>query len=140
MRRASPFLSQEEEDGSDDDSMSSVTVDELLVPMTRPTLSEEDSDRDSDPAFVSPIDEVKAMRQPPALTTANLHAASRSVHCVSAVCPLSVLCPLSVHCVSAVCPVCVQFVFLSIPSVLGLNQVSAAAVSARDESREEDEA
>lgn len=79
-------VSQEEEDGSDDDSSSSMTVDELLVPpphtATRPTVGEEDSDRDSDPAFVSPIDEVKAVRQPPVLTTANLHAASRSVRVI----------------------------------------------------------
>lgn len=74
-------VSQEEEDGSDDDSMSSMTVDELLVPplhtVPRQTVGEEDSDRDSDPAFVSPLDEVKGVRQPPALTMANLHAASR---------------------------------------------------------------
>uniref|UniRef100_A0AAQ6IN75 Uncharacterized protein n=1 Tax=Anabas testudineus TaxID=64144 RepID=A0AAQ6IN75_ANATE len=81
---ASPtFTTIEEEDGSDDDSTSSMTVDELLVPPlrtgTRPAGGEEDSDRDSDPAFVSPLDEVKGVRQPPALTTANLHAASRSV-------------------------------------------------------------
>ncbi|XP_028989577.1 protein FAM13C-like isoform X2 [Betta splendens] len=80
---ASPtFSTIEEEDGSDDDSTSSMTVDELLVlPSCSPTrqpVSEEDSDRDSDPAFVSPMDEVKGVRQPPALTMANLHAASRS--------------------------------------------------------------
>uniref|UniRef100_A0A3Q1H1M6 Protein FAM13C-like n=1 Tax=Acanthochromis polyacanthus TaxID=80966 RepID=A0A3Q1H1M6_9TELE len=68
----------EEEDGSDDDS----AADELPVPpprrATRLAAGEEDSDRDSDPAFVSPIDEVKAVRQQAALTTANLHEASRS--------------------------------------------------------------
>lgn len=76
-------VSQEEEDGSDEDSMSSMPVDELPVPpplrATRPAAGEEDSDRDSDPAFVSPLDEVKAVRQQPPLTTANLHEASRSV-------------------------------------------------------------
>ncbi|KAG8009248.1 Protein FAM13C [Nibea albiflora] len=66
-----------EEDGSDEDSSSFTTVDELPVP---PPLraSEEDSDRDSDPAFVSPLDEVKAVHRQPALTMANLHEASRS--------------------------------------------------------------
>uniref|UniRef100_A0A8P4JYY5 FAM13A-like domain-containing protein n=1 Tax=Dicentrarchus labrax TaxID=13489 RepID=A0A8P4JYY5_DICLA len=45
-----------------------------------PTITTiEDSDRDSDPAFVSPLDEVKAVHQQPALTMANLHEASRSV-------------------------------------------------------------
>lgn len=61
--------------------MSSTTVEELPVPpprrATRVAAGEEDSDRDSDPAFVSPIDEVKAVHQQPALTTANLHEASR---------------------------------------------------------------
>ncbi|XP_044034144.1 protein FAM13C-like [Siniperca chuatsi] len=80
---ASPTITTiEEEDGSDEDSMSSVTVNELPVPpprrATRPAFCEEDSDRDSDPAFVSPLDEVKAVHQQAALTTANLHAASRS--------------------------------------------------------------
>lgn len=60
-----------------------MTVEELPVPpprrATRAAASEEDSDRDSDPAFVSPLDEVKAVHQQPALTTANLHEASRSV-------------------------------------------------------------
>uniref|UniRef100_A0A8C2XIB7 FAM13A-like domain-containing protein n=1 Tax=Cyclopterus lumpus TaxID=8103 RepID=A0A8C2XIB7_CYCLU len=72
----------EEEDGSDEDSMSSLTVHEPPVPppprATRPVAGEEDSDRDSDPAFVSPMDEVKADRQQAAFTTANLHEASRS--------------------------------------------------------------
>ncbi|XP_008301935.1 protein FAM13C [Stegastes partitus] len=76
---SSPTISTiEEEDGSDEDS----AADELPVPPprrpTRPAAVEEDSDRDSDPAFVSPIDEVKAVRQQAALTTANLHEASRS--------------------------------------------------------------
>ncbi|KAK2884363.1 hypothetical protein Q8A73_020837 [Channa argus] len=81
---ASPtFTTIEEEDDSDEDSNSlSLTVNELptlpLYELTRPAMGEEDSDRDSDPAFVSPLDEVKAVRQPPALTMANLHAASRS--------------------------------------------------------------
>ncbi|XP_054860676.1 protein FAM13C-like isoform X2 [Amphiprion ocellaris] len=76
---SSPAISTiEEEDGSDEDSV----ADELPVPpprrATRLAAGEEDSDRDSDPAFVSPIDEVKAVRQHAALTTANLHEASRS--------------------------------------------------------------
>ncbi|XP_042253026.1 protein FAM13C-like [Thunnus albacares] len=80
---ASPTITTiEEEDGSDEDPMNLMTVDERPVPpprrVTRPTAGEEDSDRDSDPAFVSPLDEVKAVRQQPALTTANLHEASRS--------------------------------------------------------------
>ncbi|XP_040885174.1 protein FAM13C-like [Toxotes jaculatrix] len=79
---ASPTITTiEEEDGSDEDLMSSMTVDELCLPpqrVTRQAGSEEDSDRDSDPAFVSPLDEVKAVRQQPALTMANLHEASRS--------------------------------------------------------------
>uniref|UniRef100_A0A3Q3LMN6 Protein FAM13C-like n=1 Tax=Mastacembelus armatus TaxID=205130 RepID=A0A3Q3LMN6_9TELE len=80
---ASPTITTiEEEDGSDEDSLSSMTVQELPVPplhrAARATAGEEDSDRDSDPAFVSPLDEVKAVRQQPALTTSNLHEASRS--------------------------------------------------------------
>ena len=76
-----------EEEGSDEESLNSTIVGELPVPppcrATRPVAREEDSDRDSDPAFVSPIDEVKAVRQQAALTTANLHEASRCV-CTSA--------------------------------------------------------
>ncbi|XP_053269670.1 protein FAM13A [Pleuronectes platessa] len=79
---ASPISTIEEEDGSDEDSLSSVTVVErpVLRPLraARPPAGEEDSDRDSDPAFVSPIDEVKAVRQQAAVTTSNLHEASRS--------------------------------------------------------------
>lgn len=78
MENKTVSVSQEEEDGSDEDS----TPDALPVPppphrVTRPTAGEEDSDRDSDPAFVSPIDEMKAVRQQAAITTANLHEASR---------------------------------------------------------------
>ncbi|XP_035468120.1 protein FAM13C-like [Scophthalmus maximus] len=76
-----PIATIEEEDGSDEDSMSSVTVGELPLPLpprpTRPAVGEEDSDRDSDPAFVSPIDEVKSVRQQPVVATANLHELSR---------------------------------------------------------------
>ncbi|AWP18214.1 hypothetical protein SMAX5B_007228 [Scophthalmus maximus] len=76
-----PIPTIEEEDGSDEDSMSSVTVGELPLPLpprpTRPAVGEEDSDRDSDPAFVSPIDEVKSVRQQPVVATANLHELSR---------------------------------------------------------------
>ncbi|KAM9336371.1 protein FAM13C-like [Symphorus nematophorus] len=80
---ASPTITTiEEEDGSDEDSMSSTTVEEAPVPpprrATRVAAGEEDSDRDSDPAFVSPLDEVKAVHQKPALTMANLHEATRS--------------------------------------------------------------
>ncbi|XP_061564518.1 protein FAM13A-like [Cololabis saira] len=80
---ASPSIATiEEEDGSDEESMNLSLVEELPVQsvqrVTRPTVGEEDSDRDSDPAFVSPIEEVKAVRQKTALTTANLHEASRS--------------------------------------------------------------
>ncbi|XP_071397011.1 protein FAM13A-like, partial [Centroberyx affinis] len=76
---ASPTITTiEEEEGSDEDS----PVYHRPVPpprrVTRPAANEEDSDRDSDPAFVSPLDEVKAVRQQPAVTMANLHEASRS--------------------------------------------------------------
>ncbi|XP_030019248.1 protein FAM13C-like [Sphaeramia orbicularis] len=82
---ASPTIStieEEDDDASDeDDSTSSMTVEECPVPpprrVTRPASGEEDSDRDSDPAFVSPMDEVKAVRQQPVLTMSNLHEASR---------------------------------------------------------------
>ena len=63
--------------------MTSMIAVELPVPppcrATQPAAGEEDSDRDSDPAFVSPLDEVKAVQQQPPLTTANLHEASRSL-------------------------------------------------------------
>ncbi|XP_038133879.1 protein FAM13A-like isoform X1 [Cyprinodon tularosa] len=80
---ASPTITTiEEEEGSDEECLSSSLVSDVPVlppcRVTWPAASEEDSDRDSDPAFVSPIDEVKAMRQQVALTTANLHEASRS--------------------------------------------------------------
>ncbi|XP_024859297.1 protein FAM13A-like [Kryptolebias marmoratus] len=71
----------EEEEGSDEEGLSSSLVSDLVPPPRRATwaaASEEDSDRDSDPAFVSPIDEVKAVRQQATFTTANLHEASRS--------------------------------------------------------------
>uniref|UniRef100_A0A669C078 FAM13A-like domain-containing protein n=1 Tax=Oreochromis niloticus TaxID=8128 RepID=A0A669C078_ORENI len=59
-------FSYEEEDGSDEDCVSSMAVDELPVPpprrSARPAAGEEDSDWDSDSAFVSPLDEVKATR------------------------------------------------------------------------------
>uniref|UniRef100_A0A1A8M630 Family with sequence similarity 13, member C n=1 Tax=Nothobranchius pienaari TaxID=704102 RepID=A0A1A8M630_9TELE len=80
---ASPTICTiEEEEGSDDEILSCSLVSDVRAPSphreTWPTAREEDSDRDSDPAFVSPIDEVKAIRQQAALTTANLHEASRS--------------------------------------------------------------
>ncbi|XP_058476691.1 protein FAM13C-like isoform X1 [Solea solea] len=68
----------EEEDGSDEDSVTSVTVDKRPVLAPPTAVGEYDSDRDSDPAFVSPMDEVKGVRQQPAVNTANLHEASRS--------------------------------------------------------------
>ncbi|XP_055085332.1 protein FAM13C [Periophthalmus magnuspinnatus] len=71
---------EEEEDGSDEDSMEvSVSVEERPVsaPCRLGGPVEEDSDRDSDPAFVSPLDEVKAVRHGPALNMSNLHEASR---------------------------------------------------------------
>ncbi len=83
LRLFTASISQEEEDGSDEDSVSSTTVVELPVPppcrTTRTAAGEEDSDRDSDPAFVSPLDEVKGVHHQAALTMANLHEASRSV-------------------------------------------------------------
>ncbi|KAM4525290.1 protein FAM13C-like [Odontesthes bonariensis] len=78
----SPPIGTIEEEGSDEESLNSTLVEEPPVPpprrAARPAAREEDSDRDSDPAFVSPIDEVKAVRRQAALTTANLHEASRS--------------------------------------------------------------
>lgn len=89
------FCQEEEEDGSDEDSMNLMTVDERPVPpprrTTRPSAGEEDSDRDSDPAFVSPLDEVKAVRQQPALNMANLHEASRCVRdALTGITPLNI--------------------------------------------------
>ncbi|KAJ0060044.1 hypothetical protein NL108_002836, partial [Boleophthalmus pectinirostris] len=58
---------EEEEDGSDEDSMEvSVSVEERPVsaPCRLGGPAEEDSDRDSDPAFVSPLDELlECLRQ-----------------------------------------------------------------------------
>ncbi|KAM9837871.1 protein FAM13C-like [Aulostomus maculatus] len=68
----------EEEDGSDEDS--TIAGEQLVPPPCRPThttTGREDSDRESDPTFVSPLEEVKSIRQQPTLTTANLHEASR---------------------------------------------------------------
>ncbi|XP_037319506.1 protein FAM13A-like [Pungitius pungitius] len=62
----------EEEDGSDDDSMS-LAVHELPDPPPCTTGL-----TDGDPAFVSPLDEVKAIHQQTFVATANLHEASRS--------------------------------------------------------------
>ncbi|KAM3860036.1 protein FAM13C [Diretmus argenteus] len=75
---ASPTITTiEEEEGSDEDS----TVHHRTTPppdrVTPLVVNEEDSDQDSDPAFVSPLDEVKAVRQQPDVTVANLHEASR---------------------------------------------------------------
>ncbi|XP_062859539.1 protein FAM13C [Trichomycterus rosablanca] len=64
----------EEEEGSDED------YTQESPPPSRgatPESMEEDEEGDSDTAFVSPLDEVKAVRQP-ALNMSNLHSASRS--------------------------------------------------------------
>ncbi|KAM9462164.1 protein FAM13C [Clarias gariepinus] len=63
----------EEEEGSDEEYV------QQTQPPRQPTPEsmEEDEDEESDTAFVSPLDEVKAVRQP-ALNMSNLHAASRS--------------------------------------------------------------
>ncbi|XP_072523112.1 protein FAM13C isoform X2 [Salminus brasiliensis] len=64
----------EEEEGSDEDYV------QHTPPPRQPTpesMDEEDDEEDSDPAFVSPLDEVKAVRHP-GITMSNLHAASKS--------------------------------------------------------------
>lgn len=63
---------KEEEEGSDEEYV------QQTQPPRQPTPEsmEEDEDEESDTAFVSPLDEVKAVRQP-ALNMSNLHAASR---------------------------------------------------------------
>ncbi|KAI4894821.1 hypothetical protein NFI96_016838 [Prochilodus magdalenae] len=65
----------EEEEGSDEDYVHQTPP----VPRqpTPESVDEDEDEEDSDPAFVSPLDEVKAVRQP-AITMSNLHAASRS--------------------------------------------------------------
>ncbi|XP_056153405.1 protein FAM13C [Lampris incognitus] len=68
----------EEEEGSDEDY---AAPHQPVVPpcsVMQSVANEEDSDQDTDPTFVSPMDEVKAVRQQPAVTMANLHEASRS--------------------------------------------------------------
>ncbi|XP_017338103.2 protein FAM13C [Ictalurus punctatus] len=63
----------EEEEGSDEE-----YVQQSQPPrQATPESMEEDEEGDSDTAFVSPLDEVKAVRQP-VLNMSNLHAASRS--------------------------------------------------------------
>ncbi|XP_060794889.1 protein FAM13C [Neoarius graeffei] len=63
----------EEEEGSDEE-----YVQQTQPPrQATPESMEEDEEGDSDTAFVSPLDEVKAVRHP-ALNMSNLHAASRS--------------------------------------------------------------
>uniref|UniRef100_A0AAR2K8H3 FAM13A-like domain-containing protein n=1 Tax=Pygocentrus nattereri TaxID=42514 RepID=A0AAR2K8H3_PYGNA len=66
---------KEEEEGSDEDYAQQTPP----VPRqpTPESVDEDEEEGDSDPAFVSPLDEVKAM-QKPAITMSNLHAASRS--------------------------------------------------------------
>ncbi|KAL7857584.1 hypothetical protein SRHO_G00164830 [Serrasalmus rhombeus] len=65
----------EEEEGSDEDYAQQTPP----VPRqpTPESVDEDEEEGDSDPAFVSPLDEVKAV-QKPAITMSNLHAASRS--------------------------------------------------------------
>ncbi|XP_029934299.1 protein FAM13C [Myripristis murdjan] len=76
---ASPTITTiEEEEDSDEDCVARHRPVPPPRRVTRPAANEEDSDRDSDPAFVSPLDEVKAVRQQPAVTMSNLHEASRS--------------------------------------------------------------
>ncbi|KAM8837119.1 protein FAM13C-like [Spinachia spinachia] len=65
---------EEEEDGSDEDSMSFLSVHELPDPPLCTTAGR----TDGDPAFISPLDEVKAVHQQAFVATANLHEASRS--------------------------------------------------------------
>ncbi|TSK14551.1 Protein FAM13C [Bagarius yarrelli] len=63
----------EEEEGSDEE-----YVQQSQPPrQATPESMDEDEEEDSDTAFVSPLDEVKAVRQP-VLNMSNLHAASRS--------------------------------------------------------------
>ncbi|CAL8302693.1 unnamed protein product [Lota lota] len=81
---ASPTITTiEEEEGSDED----YTNHHQPVPppcrVTRQAANEEDSDRDSDPALVSPIVEVKEVREKSPITVTNLHEASRSELVVS---------------------------------------------------------
>ncbi|XP_076856727.1 protein FAM13C isoform X2 [Brachyhypopomus gauderio] len=68
----------EEEEGSDEDEVQHTPLPQWQA---RPESMEEEEDEDeeeedSDPAFVSPLDEVKGVRQP-AFAMSNLHAASR---------------------------------------------------------------
>ncbi|XP_067101318.1 protein FAM13C [Osmerus mordax] len=71
----SPITTIEEEEDSDEENVQHCPTPpcQRLQPLT----TEEESDRESDTAFVSPLDEVKAVRLP-AITMANLHEASRS--------------------------------------------------------------
>ncbi|KAG7280089.1 hypothetical protein CRUP_018045 [Coryphaenoides rupestris] len=69
----------EEEEGSDEDN----TSHHRQAPPPRQAANEEDSDRDSDPASVSPIMEVKDVREKSPVTVTNLHEASRSELVVS---------------------------------------------------------
>ncbi|XP_031416714.1 protein FAM13C [Clupea harengus] len=73
---SSPITTIEEEEGSDEDCVTELPT-EPYGP-EGPVHTEEEGD--SDPAFVSPMDEVKAVRHTPRapVTMANLHEASRS--------------------------------------------------------------
>ncbi|KAG5262453.1 hypothetical protein AALO_G00275300 [Alosa alosa] len=73
---SSPITTIEEEEGSDEDCVTEEPSEPCRP--AGPVSTEEEGD--SDPAFVSPIDEVKAVRHTPRppVTMANLHEASRS--------------------------------------------------------------
>ncbi|CAL8309972.1 unnamed protein product [Boreogadus saida] len=68
----------EEEEGSDEDYTNHHQPAPPPCRVTWQAANEEDSDRDSDPALVSPILEVKDVREKSPITVINLHEASRS--------------------------------------------------------------
>ncbi|KAG9341798.1 hypothetical protein JZ751_018520 [Albula glossodonta] len=75
---ASSITTIMEEEGSDEDCIQRRSQQSCRLP--RPQSQDEmacPQDEDSEPTFVSPLDEVKTVRQP-ALTMSNLHEASRS--------------------------------------------------------------
>uniref|UniRef100_A0A8C5FJ79 FAM13A-like domain-containing protein n=1 Tax=Gadus morhua TaxID=8049 RepID=A0A8C5FJ79_GADMO len=67
-----------EEEGSDEDYTNHHQPAPPPCRVTWQAANEEDSDRDSDPALVSPIVEVKDVREKSPITVINLHEASRS--------------------------------------------------------------
>ena len=68
---------KEEEEGSDEDYTNHHQPAPPPCRVTWQAANEEDSDRDSDPALVSPIVEVKDVREKSPITVINLHEASR---------------------------------------------------------------